>query len=110
MDQNTSYHHDNNYTFIEYPVETEIYLTINVLEMRARILKTYLFGTNEKSVKLIYANGTSYLGTRKYSFINQLPFALTAGIRYKLTPLYSLQVDADLYSTKKISVCFFNLE
>lgn len=106
VDQNTSYLHDNNYTFIEYPVETGIYLTINVLEMRAGILKTYLYGTNEKSVKLIYANGTSDLGTKKYSFIDQLPFALTTGIRYKLTPLYSLQVDADLYSAKKYQFVF----
>lgn len=106
VDQNTSYLHDNNYTFIEYPVETGIYLTINVFEMRAGISKTYLYGTNEKSVKLIYANGTSDLGTKKYSFIDQLPFALTAGIRYKLTPLYSLQVDADLYSATKYQFVF----
>ncbi|NQT97885.1 MAG: Ig-like domain-containing protein [Candidatus Marinimicrobia bacterium] len=50
--------------------------------------------------------GTSDLGTKKYSFIDQLPFALTAGIRYKLTPLYSLQVNADLYSAKKYQFVF----
>ncbi len=95
------YQYDNNYTFLEYPLSAGIILPIYLAKLRVGIRKTYLYGTNEKGIQVTYGGGTSDLGIKKHSFIDQLPFALTTGIAYKITPKYSLEIEADLYSATK---------
>jgi len=100
----TSYISDNNFTFIEYPLEAGINLKFGVFDIQAGLNKTFLYVINQQSVTMVYPNGTTNLGEKKSSFIDQLPLGLTAGLNYQVSPKYSIRVRGLVYSPVKYQV------
>ncbi len=100
----TSYVTDNNYTFIEYPLETGINLKFGLFDIQTGLNKTFLYGTNQQSVKMVYHSGTTDLGEKKSSFIDQLPLGLAAGFGYQVSSKYSIRVKGLVFSPDKYQV------
>ncbi|MFH1851991.1 MAG: hypothetical protein ABIA75_06565 [Candidatus Neomarinimicrobiota bacterium] len=93
-----TYRYHNQYTFYEYPAEAGLRLTVGPLDFNAGLLKTFLYGTNTKQLKLEHAGGVTDLGQREYSFIDRLPVCPTAGLTWSISAKYNLRINCDYYS------------